>query len=99
MSLDNKKGVVEMEKKKRSLFIRLALLLFAGYIVVMLVGLQMQINEKQAEIDKKQTQIREYQNQNADLQEKVENSDSYLEQQARENGYVSPNADVYIEIP
>lgn len=87
-----------MGKKKRSLLIRLALILFAGYIVVMLVQLQMQINDKQAEIDSKQAQIHAYQNQNADLQEKLENSDAYLDQQARENGYVAPNADVYIEV-
>lgn len=86
------------QKKKRSLLIRFALILFAGYIVVMLVNLQMQINEKQEVIDTKQAQIREYQNKNADLEEKVNNPDAYLDQVARDGGFVSPNADVYIEV-
>lgn len=88
-----------MKKKKKSLLIRFALLLLAGYLVVMFVNLQMQINEKQAEIDQKQAQIHEYQNLNEDLQNKVDNKDAYIDQQARENGYVKPNADVYVEIP
>ncbi len=86
-------------KKKKSLLIRFALVLLALYLVVMFVNLQMQMNEKQVVIDQKQAQIREYQNLNEDLQSKLDHKDDYLDQQARENGYVKPNADIYVEIP
>lgn len=88
-----------MKKKKKNLLIRFALLLLAGYIAVLFVNLQMQINEKQTEIDRKQAQIHEYQNLNEDLQNKLDNPNAYLDQEARKNGYVKPNSDIFIEDP
>ena len=88
-----------MKKKKKNLLISFALLLLAGYIAVLFVNLQMQINEKQTEIDRKQAQIHEYQNLNEDLQNKLDNPNAYLDQEARKNGYVKPNSDIFIEDP
>ena len=86
------------QKKKRSLLIRLALVLFAGYIIVMLVQLQMQINEKQATIDNLNAQIRETSEENGILENKVSNPSDVLDEKAREQGYVRGNEDVYIEV-
>lgn len=86
-------------KKTRSILFRIALLVFICYVAVVLIQLQLEINDKQAEIDSKQAEIQEYEHLNGDLQNKVDNEDLYIGQQARENGYVAPNADVYVENP
>jgi len=87
------------KKKKTSLLVRIALLIFAVYIVVMLIQLQLEINDKQALINEMSDTITDTQRQNDDLQHKLDNPDQYLDQQARDEGYVHPGDDVYKEIP
>lgn len=86
------------QKKKRSLLIRLALILFAGYIIVMLVQLQMQLDAKQAEINDKEAQKVVLREANEALENDVSHADEYLEQQAKKEGRVKGNEDVYIEV-
>ena len=87
------------KKRKRSLFLRIALLVFSVYVIITLIQLQLTINDKQAEINETSDSITDYQRENEALQNKVDNPDQYLDQQAREQGYVNPGADVYKEIP
>ncbi len=84
-------------KTKGSLLLRLALILFAGYIIVMLVQLQMQINSKQMEIDSIQAQIRELQEGNAVLEEELKSPDKAQEKAAQDQGYVGHDDDIYEE--
>lgn len=86
-------------KPKKSLFLRIGLFVFIIYLVILLVDLGKQINDKNTEINNLNVQISEYEHLNKDLQNKIDHPDVYLEQQAREKGYVSPGADVYKEIP
>ena len=87
------------KKKKRNLFLRIAVLVFAVYIIVTLIQLQLTINDKQSEINETSEAITDKQRENDDLQHKLDNPDQYLDQQARDQGYVHPGDDVYKEIP
>ena len=78
---------MKARKKKRHLFLRVALLAFSVYVVVVLVQLQLQIDEKQSEIDLLKEQIEQQTLINEDLEQQKENLDESLEQQAREEGY------------
>ena len=60
-------------KRKKSIFLRLALLAFSIYVIMQLL------------ID--------------DQKNKMENYESYQEQQARENGQARPGESIYKEIP
>lgn len=91
-----------VKKKKRNLLLRIALLIFAVYVMVTLIQLQLEISAKQSGdkgIDELSSEIAELQRQNEDLQNKLDHPDRYLEEQAREQGYVHPGDDVYKEIP
>ncbi len=94
-----KQTAARPKQKKKSIFLRVALLAFAVYMVVVLVQLQMEISDRQKDIDALYTQIAQQQRLNEDLQNKVADNDLYLEQQARDNGYVRPGEDVFQEIP
>lgn len=94
-----KQTAAKPKQKKKSIFLRIALVAFAVYMVVVLVQLQMEISDRQKDIDSLQAQILQQQRLNEDLQNKVENTDLYLEQQARDDGYVRPGEDVFQEVP
>ena len=86
-------------KKKKSIFLRIALLAFSVYVIVMLIQLQFQIVESQKKIDGIDQQIAAYQRINEDLQNKSDNYETYQEQQARKQGLTKPNETIIIEVP
>ncbi len=86
-------------KKKKSIFLRIALLAFSVYVIVMLIQLQFQIVESQKKIDGIDQQIAAYQRVNEDLQNKSDNYETYQEQQARKKGLTKPNETIIIEVP
>lgn len=90
---------MKARKKKRHLFLRIALLAFSVYVVVVLIQLQLEIDDKKAEINKLKEQIKAQQLINEDLEQQKENLDEYLERQAREEGYSRPGEIVMTEVP
>ena len=77
----------------------MALLAFSVYVVVTLVQLQLELKEKKDEENAILAEIERQERLNEDLQNKLENVDEYLEQQARENGMARPGEQIYQEIP
>ena len=86
-------------KRKKTIFLRIALLAAAIYAVVSLVQLQLQLDQRTQELNEKIAQTEQAKVENAQLQDQLDNSESYLEQQAREQGMVRPGETVFIEIP
>ena len=88
-----------VKPKKKSLLLRVALLALAIYIVVSLVQLQLQFDAKEREHEAKCAQLEKQLEINRVLLNEVENSDAYLEQQARKQGMAKPGETILIEIP
>ena len=86
-------------KRKKSIFIRLALLAFSIYVIVMLLQLQMELGASQRQLDNYDQEIKNMQLLIDDQKNKMENYESYQEQQARENGQARPGESIYKEIP
>ena len=87
------------KKRKKSIFLRLALLAFSIYVIVMLLQLQMELGQSQRQLDNVDQEIKNMQLLNDDLKNKMENYEAYQEQQARENGQARPGVTSYKEIP
>ena len=86
--------------KKKSLFFRIALIALAVYIVVSLIQLNLQLNEKQQVLDDWIHRTEQQQTLNADLQNQGKNYEAYLEQQAREEHKMSkPGETILYETP
>lgn len=87
------------KKRKKSIFLRLALLAFSIYVIVMLLQLQMELGQSQRQLDNLDQDIKNTQLLNDDMKNKLENQEAYQEQQARENGQARPGETIYKEIP
>ena len=87
------------KKRKKSIFLRLALLAFSIYVIVMLLQLQMELGQSQRQLDNVDQEIKNMQLLNDDLKNKMENYEAYQEQQARENGQARPGETIYKESP
>lgn len=86
--------------KKKSLFFRIALVALAVYIVVSLIQLNLQLNEKQQLLNDWIRKTEQQNLLNTDLQSQGENYEDYLEQQAREEqGMAKPGETVLYEVP
>ena len=88
-----------VKKKKKSIFLRIALLAFSLYVIITLVRLQMDIGNKQKQLDAVQENILLQQQLNGDLKSKLENPDEYIEQEARDQNMVKPGEIVMQEVP
>lgn len=81
--------VVEKQKKQKHLFLRLAVVAFAAYVVIALVDQQMQISAKKQQLASLDSQIRIQEIKNEDKRRVVESSDEdnqeYIERVARED--------------
>ena len=87
------------KKRKKSIFLRLALLAFSIYVIGRLLQLQMELGQSQRQLDNVDQEIKNMQLLNDDLKNKMENYEAYQEQQARENGQARPGETIYKEIP
>ena len=92
-------GVEVPKKKRKNIFLRIALLAAAVYAIVSLIQGQLQLEQKLQELDEMIALNEQGAAVKEQLQEMVDNSDSYLEEQAREQGMVLPGESVFIEIP
>ena len=87
------------KRKKKSIFLRIALLAFSVYVIVMLVQLQMELSARERDLDNLNQAIQNQQMMVEDAKNQNENYEDYLEQQAREQGYARPGETIYKEIP
>ena len=90
---------MSVKRKRKSVLLRLALLAFSIYVVVMLAQLQLEIREKQAKIDALNGSIAAQRRVNENLTRQTENLEQYLRQQAYEQGWALPGEIVMIEQP
>ena len=77
---------LKIEKFKGSLLLKFAVLCFAGFILVSLVGQQLQIGEKREELASLQEQLSTHTARNEEIQNSLENNSGvseYAERTAR----------------
>lgn len=86
-------------KPRRNRILTVAVLVFAVYTVVMLTQLQLELNDRKEVLDDLVQQQIELERINADLQDKLDNSFKYLEEQARKKGLARPGEIIFQEIP
>lgn len=86
-------------KRRKSVLLRVAIVAFAVYIVVSMVQFQLQLNNAQERLDKLNEQTAAQIEQNEVLQDQIDNSDAYKEQQARKQGMARPGETILVEIP
>ncbi len=86
-------------KKRTSFLLRLALVAFSVFMIVGIVKVLVQTDELQERLDKLDEQTAAQQEINAALENRLENTDEYLESEARKNGMAKPGESVWIEIP
>ena len=89
--------MIKGSKKRGSIVLRVAVVAFSAYMLVMLAQLRLQIGERQKQIDDLQDSIQYQQQQNEDMQSKSDNYQVYLEQHARERGMAVPGESIYKE--
>ncbi len=89
--------VLKSSRKRNSIILRIAVLAFSGYMLVVLAQLRMEIGERQQQLDELQDSIQYQQQQNEDMQSKSDNYQVYLEQHAREQGMAVPGESIYRE--
>ncbi|MBQ9964480.1 MAG: septum formation initiator family protein [Clostridia bacterium] len=86
-------------KRKRSIVLRVAIVAFSVYVVVSLVQLQLQFNAAQEKLDALNAKTAAQQEINAVLEDQIQNSDEYKEQEARKQGMAKPGETILVEIP
>ena len=89
-------------KKKHSIVLRVALVAFAVYLVYLIFSI-MKVSASNAalenELSRTEAAIAQQQMTNYELNDKTENPELFLEEIARENGYVKPGEEIFKEIP
>lgn len=73
------------KRKKKSIFLRVALAAFSVYVIIMLIQQQIEINNRQKKIAERNTLAEQLSRENEELEHKNENYEDYLEEKAREN--------------
>mgnify|MGYP000850514204 CR=1 FL=1 len=73
------------KRKKKSIFLRVALAAFSVYVIIMLIQLQLEINNRQKKITELNTLAEQLSKEIEELEHKNENYEDYLEEKAREN--------------
>ncbi len=86
-------------KRRKSIILRVAVVAFTVYVVVSMVQLQLQLSSAQERLDKLNEQTAAQEEINAVLQDQIDNSDAYKEQQARKQGMAKPGETILVEIP
>ena len=87
------------KKKKKSIFLRVALLAFSVYAIVMLAQLQMELANREKDEQTIDQQIEDQKRLNEDLKLKNEDYEKFLEEQAREQGLARPGEIIFQEVP
>ena len=91
----------EQKKTKKGVFLKIAAIAFAVYLLFSLISMQADINEKKNELDAVRQQYTESLIRNEELQKTLDSygTDEFIEEQAREKlGYAYPEEHFYIDI-
>ena len=91
----------EQKKPKKGLFLRIAAIAFAVYLLISLISMQSSINHKKNELDDLRQQYTESLIRNEELQKTLDSygTDEFVEEQAREKlGYAYPEEHFYIDV-
>ncbi|MDF2566819.1 MAG: Septum formation initiator [Oscillospiraceae bacterium] len=88
-------------KKNRSFILTLAIIIFSGYAIVALASSQVKIAQQKREyLDlKKSYEQKLVLNNELDYALDNHGEKEYYEKKARENGYVNPDEQVFIDMP
>ncbi len=93
---------LKMEKYKGSFLLKFAVLCFAVFILVSLIGQQLQISEKREELQTLQEQLDTQNTRNEEIKNSLENSGDlaeYAERRARsELDYAKPGERVFVDV-
>lgn len=86
-------------RPKRSFLLILGLILIIGSFTITIISKQLETREKKAELAAKQAQLQQIEDENNYKQSVVDNDDksSYLEKEAREQGFVFPNEKLFYD--
>ncbi len=87
------------QKKKKNIFLRLAIAAFAVYAVVQVVSVQVQLRNRHRELEAFDEAGRLQALINESLKEKIENSETHLEAEARDQGYSLQGEQIYQVVP
>ena len=103
MAVQKKLREVKTSKFKKSVLLRIAILAFIIYFIVVMINQQININKKRQELSSLNAQINAQQIANDELQHILDSSDEanqiYIEKKARENlGLVDPDERVFVNI-
>ena len=91
----------EQKKPKNGVFLKIAAIAFAVYLLYSLISMQAEINKKQNELDSLRQEYTESLIRNEELQKTRDSygTDAFIEEQAREKlGYAYPEEHFYIDI-
>ena len=91
----------EQKKPKKGIFLRIAAVAFAVYLLYSLISMQADINGKQNELEELRQQYTESLIRNEELQKTLDSygTDEFVEEQAREKlGYAYPEEHFYIDV-
>lgn len=91
----------EQKKPKKGIFLRIAAVAFAVYLLYSLISMQADINGKQNELEELRQQYTESLIRNEELQKTLDSygTDEFIEEQAREKlGYAYPEEHFYIDV-
>lgn len=93
---------LKTEKYKGSLLLKFAVLCFAVFILVSLIGQQIQITEKKEKLEKLQAQLSTQTIKNEELQNSLKNSgglQDYAEKKARRDlDYAKPGERIFVDV-
>lgn len=91
---------VKTKKVKKSALIRIALVAFTIYVVVMLINVQVEINNRKKDISDVNSQITQQQTDNDEMRAAAENDDTdYIEQYARDKlDYAKPGEKIFVDV-
>ncbi len=97
----NAKTKAPKRKQTKSFILTLGIILLVGYFVITIIGLQLNIKERQDVLEQKNSVYEEQLEQNKHLQAIVDSDDKseYLEQIAREKlGFIMPGEKVFYDV-
>lgn len=85
--------------KKKNIVWRLLLIGLALNTVIAIFSMCLQLRARREVLDAIETEIKLQELLNESLQEKTDNSDFYLEEEARDQGYSLPGEQIYQVVP
>lgn len=93
------KRTYRQPRKKKSIFLRIALAVFAVYTIVMLIQLQMEINAKEKDLADLQQLQSQLSAENDSMEQQLETPEQIQQDNAYDSGYIHPGQEVYVETP